>query len=315
MFASISHPSSLLACLLFAGVTADVGAAQTLVLPAWTCTHPDSIYAGGFETGEAAVPHDPSYGSGGAYPGSQSRTLHITGLGSGTQIYYLYLPSDYTPARSWPLVLALHGVAPGNGTGYASNVRDAWAPVAAAGHFIVAAPVADQAIFSGGQPGVSWLVPPAPSPNDYDLFTAIRADLESAYNIERTRLYGWGFSSGGHVMHALGVNRYPNVFNASTLAAYSVSAGDLAGMACAGLSDDDCSQLLAGLPRRIPVDLHIGNGDPGYAEVIDDYDRFAAEGWSDGQTLFYTIFVGGHTYATSDLQQAWGNLCRQAVVP
>ncbi len=261
------------------------------------------------------MPHDPSNGSGGAYPGNRSRTLHITGLGSGTQTYYLYLPSDYTPARSWPLVLALHGVAPGNGMGYASDVRDAWAPVAAAGHFIVAAPVADQAIFVNGQPGVSWLVPPAPSPNDYDLFAAVRADVESAYNIERTRLYGWGFSSGGHVMHALGVNRYPSVVNASTMAAYSVSAGDLAGMACSGLSDADCTQLLANLPRKIPVDLHIGNGDPGYQDVVDDYNRFAAQGWTDEQTLFYTIFVGGHTYATSDLQQAWGNLCRQAVVP
>ena len=315
MFTRGCRPSSLLAPLLLIGVTTDAGAAQTLVLPAWTCTHPDAIFTGRFEAGETVVPHDPSNGSGGAYPGSLSRTLHITGLGSGTQTYYLYLPSDYTPARSWPLVLALHGVAPGNGMGYASDVRDAWAPVAAAGHFIVAAPVADQAIFVSGQPGVSWLVPPAPNPNDYDLFAAVRADVESAYNIERTRLYGWGFSSGGHVMHALGVDRYPSVFNASTLAAYSVSAGDLAGMACAGLADDDCSQLLASLPRKIPVDMHIGNGDPGYQAVINDYDRFAAQGWIDGQTLFYSIFVGGHTYATSDLQQAWGNLCRQAVVP
>jgi len=47
------------------------------------------------------------------------------------------------------------------------------------------------------------------------------------------------------------------------------------------------------LPRKIPVDMHIGNGDPRYQDVVNDYDRFVAEGWGDGQTIFYTIFVGG----------------------
>jgi len=297
-------------------VAIDAGAVQSVVLPAWVCAHPDAIYVNGFEAGQIAVPHDPSHGSGGAYPGDRSRTLHIAGLGSGTQTYYLYVPSDYTPARSWPLVVALHGVAPYPGATYASDVRDAWVPAAAAGHFIVAAPVGNDVIYSNGQPyAVSWLVPPAPSPNDYDLFAAVRADLEGAYNIERTRLYGWGFSAGGHVMHALGVNRYSSVFNASTMAGYSISAGNLAGMACANLTGTECSQLLAHLPRKIPVDMHIGNGDPRYQDVVNDYDRFVAEGWGDGQTIFYTIFVGGHTYSTTDLQQAWGNLCRQAVIP
>jgi hypothetical protein len=103
------------------------------------------------------------------------------------------------------------------------------------------------------------------------------------------------------------------------MAAYSVSAGAFAGLTCKGLTDAQCDQLIAtlltALPRQIPVDMHIGNGDPTYPYLSNDYDRFVAQGWGDGQTIFYTIFVGGHDYSTTDLQQAWGNLCPQAVIP
>jgi predicted peptidase len=302
--------------LLFALVAANAGAAQTVALPDWVCAHPDAIYVDGFEAGQSVVPHDPSNGSGGLYPGSLSRTVHVAGLGTGSQTYYLYVPGDYTPTRSWPLMLALHGTAPYPGTSYAMAVRDTWAPVAATGHFIVVAPVADQQVNVGGQPGVTWMVPPTFGPNDYNLFAAIRADLEGAYNIERTRLYGWGFSAGGDVMHGLGVDKYSSVFSSSTMAAYSISAGDLAGFACADLSDADCSQLLANLSRKIPLDIHVGSGDTYYVQsTTDDYDRFQAQGWVDAQTIFYTTFNGGHTYSSADLQQAWGNLCPNAVVP
>jgi hypothetical protein len=47
---------------------------------------------------------------------------------------------------------------------------------------------------------------------------------------------------------------------------------------------------------------------------------FLAADWGLGTTLFYTVFSdgsppGGHTYTTTDLQQAWTNLCPNAVVP
>jgi poly(3-hydroxybutyrate) depolymerase len=304
--------------LLLTATAGPAAAVQSVTLPGWVCAHPDAIWRGGFENGEAPLPHEPSNGSGGAYPGAISRTLHIVGLGTGTQTYYLYVPGDYTPARTWPLLMALHGVAPyGSADSYASTTRDTWTSVAALGHFIVAAPVADQVILdSSNQPwAVSWLIPPTAGPSDYDLFAAMRADLESAYNIERTRVYGWGFSAGGHVMHDLGINNYSSAFNASTMAAYSVSAGDLAGLACEGLSDTGCNQALDALPRKVPVDLHIGNNDPNVSYVQSDYARFLAQGWTDGASVFYNIFVGGHTYSVTDLQIAWANLCPNAVTP
>jgi len=291
---------------------ASAAAVSTATLPGWACAHSDAVFVGDFETGTAAPPSNPSHGAGGAV-GSVSRTVHVSGLGSGTQRYYLFVPAGYTTARAWPLLLVLHGVAPYPDY-YASMTRDDWSSIAAAGDFIVAAPVAHDQVDVNGTPGVTWLVSPA-SPNDYDEFDAIRTDVEAAYNIERTRVYGWGFSSGGHVMHDLGVNAYSSAFNASTMAAYAVSAGDLAGFACKGLSGSQCNALLAALPRQIPLDIHIGTSDPNYPYAQSDDSRFLSQGWSSGQTIFYTTFSGGHEYTVSQLGEVWNNLCPNAVVP
>ena len=305
----------MLACALGIAVHSAVApAAQTVTLPSWVCREPDAVFNGGFDTAETIVPHDPSGGSGGAI-GSITRTVHVAGLGSGTQGYYLYVPTNYTPARSWPLLLALHGVAPYPGNAYAAMIRDDWVGAASTNGFIVAAPVAHEQVDVYGSPGVTWSVPPASGATDYDEFAAIRADLESAYNIDRTRIYGWGFSAGGMVMHDLGVNTFSLAFNASTMAAYGVSAGDLFGLACS--SDVECGLALAALPRKIPVDIHIGTSDPNYLcpYAQCDHSRFVGQGWDDGQTLFFTTFSGGHEYTQAQLGEIWHNLCPNAVVP
>ena len=305
------------AAAILAAIAHTAVAATSVTLPDWACSRSDTVYAASFDTVQAPVPRDPSSGTGGAYPGKLTRTIHIAGLGSGAQDYYVYVPDDYTPRRAWPLLLALHGVAPyASAASYAMAVRDNWATIAATAGFIVAAPAADDVIYLNGSPyAVSWLVPPTSGPSDYDLFAAVRADLESAYNIERTRIYGWGFSAGGHVMHDLGINRYSAAFNATTMAAYGVSGGDLAALACAGYSDAGCTSLLESLPRRIPVDIHIGGSDPNYPAAASDHERFLAVGWTDDATVFYSVFPGGHTYSVDQLGQVWANLCPNAVTP
>ena len=315
-----------LAALAAAVLALPVCAATSVSLPGWSCAYPDALFVDAFDEGTAVpVPHDPSNGSGGAFPGKQSRKVHVADLGTGTQTYYLYLPADYTPAHSWPLLLVLHGAAQyGSQDNYASTTRDNWIAAATSGHFIVAAPVASKVYYDQSfQPyAVSWLVPPTSGPSDYDMFAAIRADLEGAYNIERTRIYGWGFSAGAHVMHDLAINDYSEAFNASTMAAYGVSAGVLQGLACPGPSNAGCAPLLAGLPRRIPVDIHIGtqdvdpkNGNYNYPDAIADHSLFLAEGWIDNQTIHYTEFTGGHTYTIAQLSTIWNNLCPNAVAP
>ena len=306
-----------LVALAAAGVAVPATAATSVTLPGWVCADPDAVFVSRFDD-DGVVPHDPSNGNGGAYPGKQTRTLNIAGLGSGTQNYYIYLPNDYTPTRSWPMIMVLHGVAPA-GDSYAMTTRNNWIGAAGAGHFIVVAPVADAVnqCWDGTKYVAceSWLVPPTYGPNDYDLFAAVRADMESAYNIERTRIYGWGFSAGAHVMHDLAVNSYSEAFNASTMAAYAVSAGVLQGLACPGPTDAGCASLLASLPRRIPVDIHIGNTDPNYALAVADHSLFLTQGWADDQTIHYVEFSGGHTYSIAQLSTIWNNICPNAVTP
>ena len=307
----------LAAALLTLAGTGPAAAATTVSLPGWVCSQPDAVFADVFDAPQASVPHDSSLGAGGSYPGKQTRTLNIAGLGSGTQNYYLYLPSGYTPQQAWPLMVVLHGVAPyGGADGYAMKTRDDWAMAAEAGGFIVAAPVADDVIYNNGSPyAVSWLLPYGSGPSDYDLFDAIRSDVEAAYNIERTRIYGWGFSAGGHVMHDLALSEHDAAFNTNTLAAYAVTGADLAMVACAGLTDAGCSNLLAQLPRKIPLDIHIGNSDPNYAAAKSDHLRFVANGWVDHKTVWYNVFVGGHTYSAAQLGAVWSELCTDAVTP
>ena len=289
-------------------------AAQTVTLPNWVCTHPDAIFVSAFDTAEVPVPRDPTQGSGGT-TGTTTHTVHIAGLGTGVQNYYLYVPTSYSPSQTYPFVLALHGTAPyASRSSYASDVLTAWSNVAASGQFIVAAPVADEEVSVDGQAGATWSVPPD-SPSDYDLFAAVLADVESAYNIDRTRIYVWGFSSGGSVAYDLALNDYSTTFDASTLAAYSVSAGALGGLACS-YSPNTCPALLQAQTRKVPVDIHVGTADdPGYSYAEVDHADFVAHGWVDNSTVFFNTFAGGHVYSTSDLQLAWTHLCHDAVTP
>lgn len=286
-------------------------AAQTALLPGWVCTRLDGVFAGGFESGESAVPHAPSLGSGGAYPGAVSRSVTVAGL--GTQPYYLYLPSDYTPRHAWPLLLALHGAGgPGTADSAARTVRSDWGSIASGLGVIVAAPVGTDTQ-SGG-----WVAPLTlgDTPTDYDIIAKAVADAEAAYNVETSRVYGWGYSAGGHVMHSLALNGYNASVNAGTIAAYTVSAGVLKGEACRGLDATQCTnQVLVPAARKVPVDIHIGNTDPLLSYAQSDQAGFAASGWTAGGTLFYTEFSGGHVYSMTDLQQGWSNICGFAVVP
>lgn len=282
-------------------------AAQTLTLPAWVCDKPDAIFISGFQT-ETAVPHNPSQGIGGLASGFQTRTVSISSFGSHN--YYIYIPTNYTPSRGWPLLLVLHGAAgsPSGADMAAQALRQDWSGLAETNGFIIVAPVA-----TGSQGG--WIAPNSAldSPTDYDVFAAIVVDMESAYNIERSRRYGWGFSAGGYVMYDLMLNRFNASVNADSLVAFSVNSASAIGFACG--SDSHCNELFAQASlRHIPVDIHIGLSDPRLPAAKNDRDRFLIYEWQNGQTIFYTEFNGGHTY-TGQLASVWPKLCSFALVP
>lgn len=222
-----------------------------------------------------------SGGTGGAYPGNQSRTITTTAAGS--QTYYLYIPSSYNPSTPMPVLFGFHG-AGGSGTAPAAaqQVRNDWATVAAAGGFIV---VAQAATGSGG----GWV-----TSTDVSILNDIITDVWAAYNVDTKRVYGWGFSAGGHLMHAIGLG------NASFFTAYGVSAGVLAALAG--------STAPASATRKIPVDIHIGASDSLLPYAQQDKTQFTGSGWTLGTNLYYTEFSGGHTYTTAHLSEIWNNL-------
>ncbi|MEO8459987.1 MAG: hypothetical protein ABI451_05610 [Dokdonella sp.] len=283
-------------------------AATTGQLPAWVCQHPDAVFVDGF-AGTPAIVHQPSNGSGGNYPGNLTITFFASGLGFLT--YYAHVPSNYSPSHPMPLMFALHGAGgPNTGDFAAQTVRNDWSATADSGGFIVVAPIGSDG------PNGSWSVPPKAGTTDYDVFVAILANVQSRYNIDLSRRIGWGYSAGGHVMHDLILGAYSANVNINTFAAYSVNAGVLAGLACQGLSGAQCTALVAGANRKIPLDIHIGTGDSQlYPYAVDDQSRFLVNGWTSNSTLYFTTFNGGHIYTQQNLAEIWTNLCPFQLLP
>jgi hypothetical protein len=296
MCLSVSLRSALL--LLFAAAL-PAHAASTVRLSGSICPHADPLFGAGFEP--AAIPHDPSNGSGGPFPGIVTRSVNVAGVGVRTA--YLRLPPAYSPARAWPLVLVLHGASgsAGSAPAAAQQVRSDWSGWADSAGFVVLSIVGNQV--QGG-----W-----GAPADGAELGAMLDDAQAAYNIERSRIYLWGFSAGAHFAHALALD------NTDYFAAYGVSAGSLEQYACTddGSYPPTCAALLAGAQPKIPVDIHLGNTDPLYLSygAGNDPARFRGGGWVDNRTLFYTLFAGGHEYDIPQLGQIWNHLCPFALGP
>lgn len=288
-------------------------AAQSVVLPAWICTHPDAIFVNGFETGETAVARLSSQGSGGGFPGDVTRNVSVAGL--ATQPYYLHLPKNYTPNHPWPLMLALHGAGgPGTSDTSARQVRSDWSSLADAEGFIVAAPVGTDSEGGGwNEPALN-----GSGPSDYDIIGAALADVGQAYNVEDSRIYAWGYSAGGEVLDDIVLTGWVGL-NANSFAGYAVTGTALAGCPTYNVVQ---SCVPANATRIIPLDIHIGGADPIYTHGYagSDESAFLAAGWSLGTTLFYTVFTdgnppGGHLYTAAHLSQDWNHLCPNAVLP
>lgn len=286
-------------------LSATAQAAQTVRLPDYLCGGSDSIFADGYETSGMFV-SDASLGSGGTWPGESVRSFAVSGLGQVT--YYVYVPPQYDPAQAMPLMLVLHG-APGSPAAApqaAADMRHDWEDAADTFGFVIIAPVAS------GQDFGSWVPYP-----DYDKLESAWDDAAAHWNIERNRRSLWGFSAGGYVAWDMVLNHdpitYPTAFHAGTLASLSVS-GASSSYACYD-NPGTCDARFAALPRRLPVDIHIGTSDTRYPGAATDYQRLLSNGWVDGATMSYNAFVGGHTFSSAHLQQVAGFACRFAVQP
>ena len=291
------HLVALLFGLLpYVGVPALALAAATVRLPGAMCPGGDAIFDDGYET--RVVPHDPSGGSGGSYPGNITRTISVPGV--GTRSYYLRVPPGYQPSQASPLLLALRGQSLPTASG-AQQARTDWSSWVDAKGFIVLAPVGNSTQGGWGASG------------DIEEISAALDDAAAAYNVERSRIYLWGYSAGAHYGHAIALS------NTDYFAAYGVSAGSLEQYACtdSGTPPPTCASLLGGAQPKIPVDIHLGNSDPLYTQygAGGDPQRFTSAGWVLGDDLHYTLFTGGHIYTVAHLGQIWAHLCPFALGP
>ncbi|MGQ0799742.1 MAG: hypothetical protein ACT4NL_06480 [Pseudomarimonas sp.] len=280
---ALPHALGAASCAWLLALVGQTHAASNVDLPPSACRpNPALVFAGGFENQPWQA--QPSSGSGGA-----SGAIQRTTPGPQSISYWLQAPASRPAAAA--LVIVLHG-AGGAGTApsNAMATRDVWAPLAEAGGFVVAAPIA-----SGSQGG--WV--PAV---DFSSIDAVVADAVTAYDIDRSRVYVWGFSAGGHIAHTLSLLRNPNRY-----AAYAVNAGVLEAHAGA--------QAPTLAPRRVPLLAAVGDSDSLLSFTQADRQRFLNAGWIESANYQLRVFAGGHTYSSDDVAAAWSFFCRHGLLP
>jgi predicted peptidase len=109
--------------------------------------------------------------------------------------YSLYIPEEYTPDRSWPLVIALH-----DRGGRGEELIQAWVSEAKQRGFIVFCPTYEE--------------PRGEALFDHDKrLLKLKQEIQSQYEIDAGRILIAGSGIGGHYAFYLGL-RYPKEFSA-----------------------------------------------------------------------------------------------------
>ncbi len=132
-------------------------------------------------------------GAVGLQPGATSE--HDLKAGGLNRSYRLYLPANYRANAAAPLLLALHG---GFGTGKNMEEISALDRVADARGIIVAYP---DGIGRAWNAGTCCARPMKQGIDDVAFMRAVVADVARQVNVDRSRVYGAGFSNGAMMMH------------------------------------------------------------------------------------------------------------------
>lgn len=115
--------------------------------------------------------------------------MHIAGPSGTRGAFSLYVPEYYDPARSWPLVVALHG-----GSGNGGAFLWSWVREARTRGFIVLAPTAAGATWSLMEPEI-----------DGPRIDRMAADVANDWNIDASRQLLTGMSDGGTFTYVIGL--------------------------------------------------------------------------------------------------------------
>jgi len=137
------------------------------------------------------------------------RILEQTDPEHGSE-YHVYVPSRYTPARQWPIVVTCHGTQPYD---TADFQLAEWKGLAEQKNFLLIAPELK------GTAGD--FVPPAPEQvrrqleDEATILAAVRS-VKASYNVDESRVFLTGWSAGGYAVLFTGL-RNPDVFRALSL--------------------------------------------------------------------------------------------------
>ncbi|KPK82948.1 MAG: hypothetical protein AMJ81_08770 [Phycisphaerae bacterium SM23_33] len=126
---------------------------------------------------------------------------------SSRSSYYVYLPSQYDPARRWPMVVTLHGT---HGFDSAGAQAKEWRGLAEEHGFLVLAPglMSTQGILPVGRSARLKEL----AKDEQRVLEAI-AEVKKKYSVDEQAVMITGFSSGGYPTYYIGL-RHPELFSA-----------------------------------------------------------------------------------------------------
>ncbi len=135
------------------------------------------------------------------FPGTTQATFFgevktgLQNVASDKYGYSLFVPADYTPDRSWPMVMALH-----HSGERGENYMKMWTEAAKQHGMIIFCPTYEE--------------PRSGLPFDHDnRLIKLKREIQNQYEIDPNRILIAGFGSGGHYAFYMGL-RYPKEFSA-----------------------------------------------------------------------------------------------------
>jgi predicted esterase len=261
--------------------------------PDWRCDNTRGLISG-FEATDTLPPERPSFGSG----GEAFANVTIASSAAGNVQYHAQPPPDYA-GEALPLIIALHGAGgPGTQFGAANTLRFYFSEMFPyAIRFLIAAPQS-----SGSQGG--WVLP-----DDTVKIRAVVADMISRYNVDQNRVYGWGYSAGGLVLHSMALS------DASFVSAYTGHATRLPQIGTGNGVPETAA-------RKVPVLLTHGLNDSvvPYSTALADRTRFINAGWLEQNAITpgnftLTAFNVDHIYNDAIVRAAWDWMCPRVLLP
>jgi len=175
--------------------------------------------------------------AGAAAPQPGSTSEHELKAGGLNRSYRLYLPKNYRSNAAAPLLLALHG---GFGTGKNMEEITAFDRVADTRGIIVAYP---DGVGRAWNAGTCCARPMKQGIDDVAFMREVIADIALKVNVDRSRVYGAGFSNGAMMVHRVACEA------PQTFAAIAAVSG--------GIMVKDCAP-----GRGMPTLLIQGRADP-----------------------------------------------------